>query len=1487
MSTTEFAVRNYRFIIVVTAATLALGTLAYVAMPRQEDPALKAFGSTITVIYPAATPEELEDRVLEPIERAVHTLVEIDEIESTAGDGVAVVVARFRDDVDKDRAYDLVVQRVSEARDELPDDVLEVRVREIKPTNVVVMQAVLHGPGATHRELREWAEELEARWRVLPDAKLVELEGVQEQEIHVLVQPERLAAAGISLGQVAQALAVANGDTPAGSLQSGPDRLTIRPNLRFRDLDDIRNTVIASIDGRAVRVQDLAEVAWGDQDAIYLVRHDGEPAAMVTMTMKDGSNVFDLAKQARATLVKFEQDIPEHLTVSLALDQSEDVSERLGRFGRSLLFGALIISAFVALLVGWRPAVVIVTAMLLSVGIAFWLMHARGIALQQMSIAGLVVVLGLLVDNAIVVVEAILQKRQGGLDSRAAAIAGTDRVASAVASSTGTTVAAFVPMLFMAGSVGDFTRDIPSVVVLVLVVSLAVALFVTPLVAVYVFRGKGSKGFETPASRWLHRQATSGSYARLLSLTLVHPKSTIALLLLGAMGTLALSPLVGMNFFPRADDKPQFLVRVKLPQGSSLSNTDRNAREVESYLLEQDWTVGVTTNVGRGNPIIYYNLLRNAEAPHRAELLVKVPRERSMDIPSFARELRERFASHPELEVETKLLVQGPPVGLPVSIRLYGPDLDRLREHADTVAMRLREIPGAINVAHELRPGPARLDLRADPVKLQKLGLDSGFLAREIRAAMAGVQATTLRRDDSDYGVVVRVAPEGHETRADLERLHVPVPGGTTAPLAQLTRPTLSSTFAQIEHTDLERSVVVGADLDGRLATEIVADLLPYVEDLPFNANERFEVIGEDEERDAAFLSMLNNVVIAMGLIYGILVLQFRSFALPFIIFTCIPVALAGSVLGLLMGQWPFGFTAFIGLLALVGIVVNDAIVLVDQVNQLRRGGADLIDAIRQGCASRVQPILLTTLTTIAGLLPLTLTGGSMWGPMGWVIIGGLLASTLVTLVMVPAMYLLMERGRETSTARSGLRWPWAKPMVSTAIAMLVVGSMSLANAQPDSENQEPPRVRAWENGRDLKLTLAEVVARIDSHNLEAATLEADLAAADARWRQAKAARWPSLTLGADYVSTNDTGTTFGLAVRNVQDPMDLFAFDGSASAELLRARASIQWLLYDRSRGFVVAAAKSSRAATAEGRRAAVAQLQLAAVAQYFLAIQLAQEEEVELVAWKAVERELADARLREEAGRGLRADVLGLQARSAEIVAQLSNVQAASEVVAGRLAELLNLEDGVRVVPLTDATIQPTAVSTLDELFALAQETRAELAASELAVDAVEAGVGASSGARWPQLVAELSADTLMPEANLDQSSESYTALLGLRWRPFEGGAIGARVGEAKAQLRRAQYEVERERLAIRKQALDAWTNLQRTQRQREAAQLQFDAAQEAYRIVSLRFREGRDTLSRFLDAEASLTGARTALVRSRAQMNAAQAQVRWAGGMELVVN
>jgi len=557
---------------------------------------------------------------------------------------------------------------------------------------------------------------------------------------------------------------------------------------------------------------------------------------------------------------------------------------------------------------------------------------------------------------------------------------------------------------------------------------------------------------------------------------------------------------------------------------------------------------------------------------------------------------------------------------------------------------------------------------------------------------------------------------------------------------------------------------------------------------------------------------------------------------------------------------WPFGFTAFIGLLALTGIVVNDAIVLVDRVNQLRAAGRSLPEALREGAASRLQPILLTTFTTIAGLLPLTLFGGSMWGPMGWVIIGGLFAATLVTLLLVPALYFLLERGQAVPTRQPAAARP-AGAVATAGLAILLVG---------------PGAARAAD--------LPAILEAVETHNPDLQALAAGVDAADAAWREAKSRRWPTLSWESGWQWTDDPQVTFGQTLLDIAGPEDLFGFDPDGSARLVTGQAAAEWILWDRSRGALVDAARHQRSGATWARAAARADLRLAAVSQYTLLRQLDAEADVLQSSIQLVAQERDDARARRDAGRGLEADVLGLEARAAELEAELAGVRGAATVARARLAELMGSAEPVEVGA---ESVRDPAPADLDGALAAARASRPELRGAAASVDAARSARDAAGGERWPQLVGAARVTATAPDDDLDRRQESTTAQLALRWRPLRGGGIDAATDRRRAEARRAEHAATAVWLRVRREVESAWSQRETARAQLAAARLAREAADEALRIVGLRFREGRDPLSRYLDAELAATRARAGTVRAAARLEVARAALARACGEEIRVD
>ena len=508
----------------------------------------------------------------------------------------------------------------------------------------------------------------------------------------------------------------------------------------------------------------------------------------------------------------------------------------------------------------------------------------------------------------------------------------------------------------------------------------------------------------------------AGPYRRMLDVALKRPALVLTVAVGVFVGSLGLFPLVGVSLFPKAE-KPQFLINIDTPEGTSLARTDDVARDVEALLATRPEVRHYAANVGRGNPRIYYNEWPKNESSTHAQLFVETHDRDQKKITALIRDLRAEFARYPGAEITVTEFAQGPPVEAPVAIKVIGDDIDVLRDLAREVEAVIAATPGTINLDNPTARPQTDLHVRINRDKAGLLGIPLVEVDRTVRASMAGLPVASYRdRDGEDHRIVLRLPIEDRPSMDDFDQISVASMTGTRIPLRQVAAIDLQAGPTQIEHFDLERAATVTADvLDTYNVAEVTNAVVEQLDAMTWPQGYRYYVGGEQETRQESFGGIGQALLVALLGIFGVLVLQFRSFRQPLIVFAAIPFAITGAVLALLLTGYTFSFMAFIGLTSLVGIVVNNSIILVDYANQLRQQGKSLVEAVQEAGQTRFTPILLTTLTTIGGLLPLTLQGSTLWSPMGWAIIGGLLVSMVLTLVVVPALYKVLTPAVQTA----------------------------------------------------------------------------------------------------------------------------------------------------------------------------------------------------------------------------------------------------------------------------------------------------------------------------------------------------------------------------------------------------------------------------------------------------------------------------------------
>jgi multidrug efflux pump subunit AcrB len=1007
MSLLEFPLRRYQVTLIAFLCLVVLGWFAFASIPREEDPYFKIPAFFITSVFPGADPKDLERLVVKPIEDRIAELDDLRKMETTIHDGVAVIAIEFEADTDADKKFDEVTREVNALRPELPADIARIDIDKISPGLVNIVELALVSEDAPYRELEDAARDLKDTLKTVDGIRTSETWGYPERELRVEVDLKRMAELALTPGQVIQALQSENANIPAGQVDLGARSFSLKTSGSYTSLGEVRDTVVAAVNGRSVRIRDVARVDWDTQPWSYITRFKGKRAVVVTANQKEGYNILELRDRLEAAVARFESGLPKRITLERGFEQSRNVGERLSRLYKD--FGIAIALVSLTLLpLGWRAAGIVMVSIPLSLAFGLTVLHFLGYSLNQISIAGFVVALGLLVDDSIVVVENIARHLREGHSRMQAALAGTRQIFVAIIGCTATLIFAFLPLMALPGGPGKFIRVLPVTIVAAIVGSLFIALFIIPFIASRVLK----ESEDEHGNRLLQRVmgAIHRYYGPALHYCLERPKATVIVAIGGSLLLSALLvPIIGSSLFPKADT-PQFLISVEAPDGTSFAETDTALRFVEDKLARMPSVKSWFANLGHGNPQIYYNHIVRKDAPNYAEVFVLLKEYDTRQTPRELDELRAQLGRYPAARIYVKEFVNGPPISAPIAVRVLGRDLDVIEKLSRRVEQLIVDTPGTRDVLNPLKVSRTNLKLAVDSQKASLLGVPTVEFDRAVRLSVAGIPIGTFKDPSGEqYDITVRT-PVG--MRADLDALsevRVPTLSGGTLPISQLATLEFEKAPTQIQRYNRERAATIDADVQrGFNTAKVTATVVQRLDAMSWPRGYHYSLGGEAQSSEEAFGGIGTAIIVAVFGIFAILVLEFGNFKSTLIVLTVVPLGVLGGLAMLLATGNSISFTASIGFIALIGIEIKNSILLVDFTNQLREQGVPLEEAIERAGEVRFLPILLTSATAIGGLLPLALQNIGLYSPMAWVIIGGLISSTLLARLVTPVMYRLL-----------------------------------------------------------------------------------------------------------------------------------------------------------------------------------------------------------------------------------------------------------------------------------------------------------------------------------------------------------------------------------------------------------------------------------------------------------------------------------------------
>ncbi|MFW5842610.1 MAG: efflux RND transporter permease subunit [Spirochaetota bacterium] len=1432
-----------RLILSAVALLVVAGVLSWSGMPKQEDPSLPDRFGSVVVTFPGATAETVEQLVVLPMERELQGVAEIRFVSAAARADVAVFSIELNETIyETDAAWKRVEDAVARAERELPAEA-DSPETNWEGLDLQAVTIAITGSG-NWLELRDAAEAVEDRLYRVPGVKRVVTTPELDTQVTVAMSESALRQFSLSSVDLAGLLSSRTRVIPGGHIEVGGLRVPVDTGSDIRTVEELAATQIPVSPGASLPLSALGDVSYGRREPLEnLVRFNGRQAIIVGAVPKDSIDVVAFGEDVSALLPELEA-----LVVPLRLEvmtfQPDRVEARLGGLQFSLYQGIFIVAMVLVFSMGLRLGLT-VSVMIPSVALASLTLYASfGGVLQQMSVAALVMSLGLLVDNAIVVSERIQWWIDNGESQFEAANRSVREMAVPLAAATGTTLAAFLPLLLSRGATADFTSAIPRLVMLTIAVSFFFALTVTPTLGILVFRKKRNEkehGMVKLALRISHIPAR-------------RPGLVVALASLAVGASFALTPFIGAQFFP-SGDRNQLVLDVELPVGAHLLATNEIVSLLEREVAKREEVVQVAAFVGRSAPPFYYNIIAQSNAPHFGQLLVTT---RTVEDVETLVEWSRSFAARelPGIIMIPRRLEQGPPVSAPVEIRLKSDNLVTLQEATLVTLEAVQRAPGAVDAYHDLSLGSLNLAYQIDDAAASRMRLGRVDVATTLLASTRGIGAGEIRREDQKVPVVVR-SPMGEFTPvSQLESAGIWSPDGRIVPASAIGRTEAQLRPATIRRRDGVRTAGVYAQLaPGAAYNEVLAAVVPNL-NLPEGAI--FEIGGAAEGSGDASNAIARGAYVGIAVLLFILIAQFRSFRKVGIVLVTIPLSAVGIIPGLVISRQPFGFMSMLGVIALVGIVVNNAIILIDVIDSRLKEGAALTEAVRLAVEERTRPIILTALTTIAGLVPLLYSSSSLWPPFASALISGLAASTALTILAVPALYVLLFRravARRLGTASSTV-------MVLAALGTLSAGHLAVG---PGAHAQEA-------------ITLEAILDQAP----EAPAADAERAASRAAAQNATAAFreafFPNLfATGSLTRRSQEITSSFDLSAlgAGIQESTALPDWEGTVTAGVR------QQLLNPGAQFGGLQAARAGEAARRYQSLGATEVAQLEAVSGALAVEDL----EAGLAAAAAAEESLAAQFVRVEsllaAGRALNSDLLQLEVALLEVRRDIASLGRQLAIARRNLGRLLGREEALTpVIPeLSTGQLKESAAAVSFDPQSRSDVLSLEATERQLALEAQSVAAGAAPDVSL----------SLQSVSTFNQGIEPenwFEGVVEFTWVPIASGVRDAR---------RRQLTENRREVAARRREVALGAGLRFAQARAAFADAVDDisvqevavANQETVRDeVALQYEAGRRSVSDLLDAEAAVRQARTNLVSARLAALGALLSLQFHAGEELAL-
>ncbi|NLK52842.1 MAG: efflux RND transporter permease subunit [Syntrophomonadaceae bacterium] len=1021
MKLSDFAVKRPVAILMLVSIVVLLGIVSWSLLSVDLYPDIKLPIAGVITSYAGAGPEEIESQITRPVEEIIGTIANVKNIRSMTRAGSSIVVVEFNWGTDMDFATLQVREKVDMVKKFFPAEVDTPLVVKMDPSMLPIVQIGMSGPKDLV-ELKTIAEEdIKSSIERIPGVASVVITGGLTREVQVQVDPIRMQNYGLSLGQVTQVLRSDNFNQSSGQIHDAHKVLFVRNLGQFESIEELENLPLLTTANGTVYLRDIAVVIDGFTEPTQYTRMDGRSSIGIHVLKQSDANTVAVVEELKAEMEQIRSRLPQDIEIEFIFDQAKFINLSISSVQRTALQGALLAVLVIFLFLrNMRSTLIISVAIPLSIISTFILMYFAGITFNLISMGGLALGIGRMVDDSIVVLECIYRYRKNGYTLYESARLGAAEVGNAVMASTFTTIAVFLPIVFVEGISALIFKQLALTVSFAIFSSLIVALTLVPMLSSKMLTvddpkdPRAQKGYRRILQKWGNMiDALNVIYLRLLRWALGHRKTVVIGVTVILIASLGLIPLIGAEFLPSMDSG-EISINIQMDKGSTLEWTDQLTQKLEAVLQEVPEVDTVFTSVGpSGNMMMETGAAQTDVALLRVMLVSRT--ERIRDVEQVADDIRDQLLGIPGAQIKVSAsdpMMAGMSSSSPISISLKGDNLQVLKELAERTAAEVRQVPGTREVDTTISTGNPEIQIRVDRQKAAAYGLSGLQVASTVKTAIDGQVATRYHAAEQEIDVRVRLQPEARENLQQLENLILVSATGAQVPLNQVARIEYGIGPSVIDRENQVRVVSVTGDIFGRDLKSVMTDIKTRLDQMPLPPGYTLEYGGVDKEMQEAFIDLTKALLLAIVLVYMVMAIQYESFVYPFVIMFTMPTTVIGVILSLAITGRSLSVVAFVGLIMLAGIVVSNGIVLVDYINTLRRRGMEREQAILTAGPVRLRPILMTAIATILAMFPLALglgEGGEGQAPMATVVIGGLTMSTILTLVLLPVVYTLFD----------------------------------------------------------------------------------------------------------------------------------------------------------------------------------------------------------------------------------------------------------------------------------------------------------------------------------------------------------------------------------------------------------------------------------------------------------------------------------------------